>query len=233
MVISQHSVTREYAAGFFDGEGSIGIYPTTFDGRDRYYLRTQITQSVSALSTELLTALRELHGGNLSLITGARRNKVYNWQLNSYKAAKFLRWLEPHLRLKREQAELAIAWQKQRPAVVRNERGHIVYARPPVIAFDRKVYALMRALKKADLQIVIANQSELADVVQTLRRPSPEELSATSWASNPERPWLVRQWSRPYVARDSYFSDSSFPRSSAFTPDLSAPISTGPFASTM
>ena len=110
MVISEHSsVTREYAAGFFDGEGSIGIYPTTFDGRDRYYLRTQITQSVNALSTELLTALRALHGGNLSLITGARANKVYNWQLNSYKAAKFLTWLEPHLRLKRDQAQLAIA----------------------------------------------------------------------------------------------------------------------------
>lgn len=38
---------QDYIAGFFDGEGSIGIYK---NGRGMHYLRTQLTQNSSITS---------------------------------------------------------------------------------------------------------------------------------------------------------------------------------------
>jgi hypothetical protein len=96
----------EYIAGFFDGEGSVGVYR---NGRGTYHLRTQLTQNVSPLVTELLMGLREEFGGNLSKQRTTHGVK-YNWQLNSGKAVTFLATIEPMLLLKKEQANVAIAW---------------------------------------------------------------------------------------------------------------------------
>lgn len=41
----------EYLAGFFDGEGSVGIYT---NGRGLFHLRTQLTQNVGKHSTRLV-----------------------------------------------------------------------------------------------------------------------------------------------------------------------------------
>jgi hypothetical protein len=49
-------------AGFFGGEGSIGIYMNG-QGRGRT-LRVQITQNVTPQSTMMLTAIRERWGGS-------------------------------------------------------------------------------------------------------------------------------------------------------------------------
>jgi hypothetical protein len=195
--VTEPVLSQEYVAGFFDGEGSIGIYPTYFRKRPSYYLRTQVTQNVNALSDRLFNLLRAQHGGSLTLVRGVQ-NWSYNWQLNARKAANFLEWIEPRLQLKREQAQLAIAWYKQRPPLIRNARGQIAYAKPPVLVFDQKVYELVRALKKTHLDDVLSHHSQFVEVVNILRHG-------------------VRE------ASANYFIDSSFPRSRPFTADLSAP----------
>lgn len=154
-----------YIAGFFDGEGSIGVYKATRQGRDRFCLRTQLTQNSSLNSEYLFKRLTARYGGNASL-----QGKKRNWQLNGDKAMAFLQDIAPFLILKRSQAELAIAWQKQRPPLERNTRGHVVFRQEPDIEFDRKVCKLMKELKVDSLDTVMANQADLVEVVAILKQ---------------------------------------------------------------
>lgn len=158
----------EYYAGFFDGEGSIGIYR---NGGRNWHLRTQLTQNILPSTTELMLELNALYGGNLSTM----RSKIYlgggayNWQLNGDVAVAFLRDIQPHLRLKKEQADIAIAWQEahQRPA--RDARGRMVahdYERPLDVGAAR----LMKLLKRQSIDAVMAAQADLVEIVHTLRQ---------------------------------------------------------------
>ena len=52
----------EYLAGFFDGEGSIGIYPVMHHGRPGFYLRTQLVQNIGEASVALLAELTTVYG---------------------------------------------------------------------------------------------------------------------------------------------------------------------------
>jgi hypothetical protein len=66
-----------YIAGFFDGEGSIGIYRGGHtNGRA---LRVQLTQNVTPDSTELLRECRIRWGGSLSLMNRSARRPAWNW----------------------------------------------------------------------------------------------------------------------------------------------------------
>jgi hypothetical protein len=70
-----------YVAGFFDGEGSIGVY---LNGQQRARtLRVQITQNVSPPATQLLTALRDRWGGSLCEMNRANKQKAWNWQVSA------------------------------------------------------------------------------------------------------------------------------------------------------
>ncbi len=148
MSSNKSSASRvEYYAGFFDGEGSIGIYR---NGTGLHHLRTQITQNVSDATTELFKELKEAYGGNLGIMRSSiyRNNEAYNWQLNGEGAKNFLMDLLPHLRLKRTQALVACAWQMalHQPSQ-RNALGRMVAAarnRPE----DLMAEAVMKALKK-------------------------------------------------------------------------------------
>lgn len=110
-------MTPEYLAGFFDGEGSIGVYSSkTYSGY--YYLRVQLVQKDGALARTLLNECVALYGGGISYLNSpSRPSPGINWQLNGKKAANLLAVLLPFLVLKREQAIIAIAYQAQK-------RGH-------------------------------------------------------------------------------------------------------------
>lgn len=55
----------------------------------------------------------------------------------------------PYLRIKREQAEIAIAWQRQRPAVIRNAKGQVQLAREEDVEHNVWVSNRLKELKKA------------------------------------------------------------------------------------
>lgn len=158
----------EWVAGFFDGEGSIGIYR---NGSGTFHLRTQITQNVSRATEEVLLALKNRFGGNLARMRGdIYRGKVaFNWQLNGVGAAAFLGVVLPHLRLKRDQAEIAIAWQRQHLPPSRDERGRMT-AHPKDAPLDVGTATLLKALKRQDIDAVMAAQADLVDIVHTLRQ---------------------------------------------------------------
>lgn len=136
-----------YLAGFFDGEGSIGVYAGQKHGRCRFYLKVQLVQNTSIETNRLFDFIKLKYGGNSSLLKNTKRSTVH-WQLGSNGAVRFLRDLSPHLNLKKQQAIVAIEWQEQRPPCIRNSKGHVVYKTEPVLENDKKVMALLKSLKE-------------------------------------------------------------------------------------
>jgi len=98
-----------YMAGIFDGEGSIGAYkPRCNLTKGTYSL------GVTIISTDewLCHMFRMAFGGSINC--RQRRGKqlpVWEWKVQSHRAAEMLKILLPYLHLKRSQAELAIKFQ--------------------------------------------------------------------------------------------------------------------------
>lgn len=160
-------ITLQYIAGFFDGEGSIGIYYRQ-KTKEGFHLRTQLTQNKDKSIQKLMNYLMDKFGGNLSeQVTLSGRIK-YNWQLNSNKAASFLKKIGSYLILKKNQATIAINWQEQRPERIRDNRGRIQVKRKRTVDFDVKVSRLVKTLKQEDLDTVIENQKDLVEVATEL-----------------------------------------------------------------
>jgi hypothetical protein len=117
---------RGYMAGFFDGEGHISI-------ARRGNIRTSrvdptLTRNVYALvagaaqnTKAPLVLFNDLFGGTFRIDTRDRVGKhgkhvTYEWNINgNLQVPTFLRWLRPHLRVKRVQADIAIEFANANP----------------------------------------------------------------------------------------------------------------------
>ncbi len=100
-----------YLAGFFDGEGTIGIYT---DNGSRYVVRI----SLSNTSKESVYLFKQYFGG---CVFTQKRNEqkptwrtVYRWQIGNTQADRFFEIITPYLRLKYRQAKLAIQFRARR-----------------------------------------------------------------------------------------------------------------------
>lgn len=139
-------ITKQYIAGFFDGEGSIGIYTT---GKKSFHLRVQLVQGQAGC--HILYELQSRFGGNVSKSKSTSGNDKFNWQLNSQPAMKFLIWLEPQLQLKKDQARIGIMWELTRPKMSRDAYGRIVPIKPSHI--DREAAKTLKRLKKRSFDV--------------------------------------------------------------------------------
>ena len=103
----------EYIAGFFDGEGSVGLYASR--SSKRHALRVCINQVVNPASQALFDDLKATFGGGLSYPKRQKthHNPAVSWSVYGDEAATFLRWILPHLLLKKEQVELVVGWQEK------------------------------------------------------------------------------------------------------------------------
>ena len=98
--------SAEYMAGFFDGEGYVGIVGSR-PGCHGYGLQVSIGQ----IDRRPLDWLRNRFGG------GVTRNSVsaigrtcYKWRAVSQEAVAFLEWIRPHVVLKAEQIDIALTF---------------------------------------------------------------------------------------------------------------------------
>lgn len=155
-------LTKQYIAGFFDGEGSIGLY---FNSRNGCSLRTQLTQNKGKDSSKIMGFLKEKYGGNLSEQKTLSGGIKYNWQLNADKSTSFLADIEPYLILKKKQAQLVILWQKQRPKRLRDARGRIVLSKAANKPLNRKVSEILKQMKKG-----MENAKTLVHIDHTLKQ---------------------------------------------------------------
>jgi hypothetical protein len=136
-----------WMAGFFDGEGYIGISRTGGHFRLRgHALRVAVTQ----VTREPLVPF-SLFGGNLHLRQHSPRpneRRIYQWHSSAGVAAECLRTLRPYLRLKGEQADVAIAFQERRlPRGVQRTAAGMASSAARLAADDADYWHL-RDLKK-------------------------------------------------------------------------------------
>ncbi len=140
------SLSRQYVAGFFDGEGSVGVYARK-DRAEGFHLRTQLVQNNSKDVRMMFGWLIFRFGGHCTGIDDPKRKK-FSWQLNSNNAVTFLRWILPYLVLKKDQAKVAIDWQVARPKRFRDRFGRIRSKSKSRLQLDLKVVEILKAMKR-------------------------------------------------------------------------------------
>jgi len=96
-----------YIAGFFGGEGSIFISKS----KKAYFL----TVSISNINLPVSENIQKLVGGGVSKSPDDRQNHSPLFRLRLYcnEAKAFLEKILPHLKIKKEQAKLAIEFQSK------------------------------------------------------------------------------------------------------------------------
>lgn len=95
-----------WLAGFFDGEGSIGIYPRNANRtktKKYYVLVVSLAQSGDD-GKEILESVQHKFGGSVYSQTKPNHKVMWKWNVSAIKAQKFLEILEPFLIIKRSQA---------------------------------------------------------------------------------------------------------------------------------
>lgn len=163
------SISLPYLAGFFDGEGSIGIY-TNGQGRGRT-LRVQITQTVNPQSTMMLTSIRGKWGGSLAAYNKGLRRQAWNWQATATRGYVFLRDIRPWLLIKAEQADVVLNWWPNRVRLPRDARGRNQPQAPEARAADEAAARALRDLKRdKDVDLVMADAADLVEVRHALRQ---------------------------------------------------------------
>jgi hypothetical protein len=135
-----------YISGFFDGEGSIGIYRNgNTNGRA---LRVQLTQNVTPDSTELLRECRERWGGSMALMNRSAKRPAWNWQVSSSNGVRALMDMRPWLRLKAAEADLVLRFWDQRTFARRDSRGRFLPLSAEIRLQAEEVEAALRAAKR-------------------------------------------------------------------------------------
>ena len=123
-----------YTAGFFDGEGCIRIYSDK--KRNRYKLICSIGQK----RLDILEWIQRCFGG--SIYESKSRVTYYQWTIVAQQASAFIQEILPYLRLKVDEARLAIEFQS-----TRKKQGFGWTTTPLDIELSESQMLLLRALK--------------------------------------------------------------------------------------
>lgn len=103
------AATLAYAAGLFDGEGSVSI-AYSLGGRDKTKRYHSLHVSLTSTTPEMLEWLKANFGG--PIITQRKAQAGWKlasrWQISGKHAAEFLALIEPYLVLKRPQVAVAL-----------------------------------------------------------------------------------------------------------------------------
>jgi hypothetical protein len=102
-----NDLNLSYLAGFFDGEGCISILKYSKDiskWNPSYFLQAQIGQKYGST----LDWVKENFGGNVY------KKRDQTWIVTNNKAYEFIKLLEPYLKYKKPQAQLAIKFYEER-----------------------------------------------------------------------------------------------------------------------
>lgn len=136
------AIKMAYMAGFFDGEGYVGIVRNK--SKAPCSVSHQVVVSIGQRDGEILDWVVGNFGGSVSLI---QRDGSFFWRASNMVAYRFLKEIEPFLRYKRPQARVAIRYMER-----------IIHASKPQTRFLRLTehelairdgfYDELRALKK-------------------------------------------------------------------------------------
>lgn len=109
--VSDITINTAYAAGLFDGEGSVLILAEQ-DAKHR--LRIKVANTDHAVINWLQSIFGGISNDNLSPTRKRKPNEkdAWEWRLNGKEAGQFLVLISPFLKIKREQARIAIEFQE-------------------------------------------------------------------------------------------------------------------------
>lgn len=122
MVTPARKLVLAYLAGAMDSDGSIGIRRSTYAMRVTRDARQPVFSErigLKQVTPQIPMLLKETFGGTLHLQgpSAVKGRPLYSWEATNKVAADALREMLPYLRVKREQAENALALRasKERP----------------------------------------------------------------------------------------------------------------------
>ena len=133
-----------YAAGLFDGEGSIMIMPGLNTDRHRTHPRLYV--ALTQVDEICLVWLKEKFGGKIRIRAKAteRHRAPLEWYLCGVNATEFLRLIRPYLQLKAARADVAFEFRK----TVQKKGGVRVPVAPETVALREEIRQKMRALNR-------------------------------------------------------------------------------------
>lgn len=102
--MSLSPIELSYLAGFFDGEGCVGVKkPSPKRGQHMPYA------TVSQVRPEVLQRFKSAFGGNIRFAAKCGKNGIWCWHHAGAKGVvPFLREIEPYLLVKRAEAQVVI-----------------------------------------------------------------------------------------------------------------------------
>lgn len=105
-------ISAQYIAGFFDADGSVGIYKR---GKNSWQLNIAIANS-GYHGLEICTLLQKQFGGCLSFTSAKKRThrNAFWWKLNGCESSKaFLLYIEPFVIIKKDQVKASLDFIEQ------------------------------------------------------------------------------------------------------------------------
>lgn len=107
------TIEAAYFAGLFDGEGSVGIAKHKSRTSRRGHCHELIIQ-VSSSDKNITVDLKETFGGSVCSFKAPKNLPMWRWTISTKKALAFLEIISPYLRIKKEQAKIATAFQSKK-----------------------------------------------------------------------------------------------------------------------
>lgn len=106
--------TIEYMAGFFDGEGTIGMCKRPIVNKNKTHT-FRLTISVSNTNQTILNYFYQRFAGKVRMTNNGTNKQMFQWYIRDIQGClDFLNQISSHLIEKKEQADLAIKWLNHR-----------------------------------------------------------------------------------------------------------------------
>ena len=150
--------TAAYVAGLIDGEGCIHIEKSRAGTASPSY-RARVTVGMTAPAKHLLDELSSQWGGSVRPLRAAttRWAAAFQWYTWGVSAVQMLEYLLPYLRLKRDQAEVALEVERIRDALSRRANGNAIWtpeAREACEALKQRMHQLNRKGPAPTVEVV-------------------------------------------------------------------------------
>jgi hypothetical protein len=147
-----------FVAGLFDGEGYVRI--TRWEKPNSPHIRYSLVAGINMTHRPIIEMMHKEFGGGLhcnrNFLKDKTRRCLFVWTVASQTAAAFLRRVQPHVIVKKDQVDLALVFQShidENPYVPRGRPGKIHgpllrEGREELLAFRQTCFEQILAMKK-------------------------------------------------------------------------------------
>ncbi len=138
-----------YVAGFFDGEGTIVISTHNQKLKNSKTVYYRLMVQISNTYFPIMEWFYEKFGGSLNFHKDKRpnHNPILQWRVTERKAVEFLILIMPYLRLKSQEAEIALSFYKVRS----KSRNYVRHKYNPTMLEQQKYCELLKTTRKNNI----------------------------------------------------------------------------------